>query len=117
MNLTVNEFTTPCPLVISTETTVIEAFEMMQKEGIHHLPVSENGQIKGVVSDRDLRLLTVGPGEKTPVGNLISGETFSIHRNTSLEDAALEMGNKNTQQNFDFGIFHLQWKQKQILET
>jgi acetoin utilization protein AcuB len=41
--------------VISPGTTVPEAVRLAQLRGIRHLPVVENGEIAGMVSDRDLK--------------------------------------------------------------
>ncbi|MBI2528364.1 MAG: CBS domain-containing protein [Candidatus Rokubacteria bacterium] len=41
--------------VISPATTVPEAVRLAQLRGIRHLPVVENGEITGMVSDRDLK--------------------------------------------------------------
>lgn len=41
--------------VISPETTVPEAVRLAQLRGIRHLPVVDNGEIAGMVSDRDLK--------------------------------------------------------------
>ena len=38
---------------------IIDAFELMQGQGIRHLPVVENGELKGLVTDRDIRLALI----------------------------------------------------------
>lgn len=43
------------PYVVEPGSTVSEALEMMRELDIRHLPVVEDEELKGLVSDRDLR--------------------------------------------------------------
>lgn len=43
------------PYVVEPGSTVTEALEMMRELDIRHLPVVEDEELKGLVSDRDLR--------------------------------------------------------------
>ncbi|HIJ60625.1 MAG TPA: CBS domain-containing protein [Nitrospirae bacterium] len=45
---------TPNPLVLDSSTDVSVAMNMMSERKFRHLPVSENGEIIGVISYRDL---------------------------------------------------------------
>ena len=47
-------------------TKIIDAFELMQGQGIRHLPVVENGELKGLVTDRDIRLALIPSPLSTP---------------------------------------------------
>jgi acetoin utilization protein AcuB len=42
-------------LTILPETTLPEALRLVQRRGVRHLPVVENGNLVGIVSDRDLK--------------------------------------------------------------
>ena len=42
-------------ITVGPETSVKEAFGIMKKNGIRHLPVQKNNRLVGVVTDRDLR--------------------------------------------------------------
>lgn len=46
------------PITITAETTLSDAYALMQTKGIRHLPVLEGEQLVGIVTDRDLRLAT-----------------------------------------------------------
>ena len=46
------------PLTIKPNTTLCDAYQLMQDKGIRHLPVMENEKLVGIVTDRDLRLAT-----------------------------------------------------------
>jgi CBS domain-containing protein len=51
---------TPFPYSIDVEAPVVEAVRVMREHKIRHLPVTEKGALKGLVSDRDIKLM-VGP--------------------------------------------------------
>lgn len=46
------------PIYISPNTTLSEAYKLMNKNSVRHLPILDNGNIVGIVTDRDLRLAT-----------------------------------------------------------
>src|SRR2546428_3066444 len=57
----VRDLMTPAPLAISPETSVQEAYRLMQDQRIGHLPVCEDGRLVGLISERDLRLVLPSP--------------------------------------------------------
>ena len=57
----VRDLMTPAPLAISPETSVQEAYRLMQDQRIGHLPVCEDGCLVGLLSERDLRLVLPSP--------------------------------------------------------
>lgn len=57
---TVKTFMTAFPYSVDKDSTVREALEFMRRHKIRHLPVTEDGQLRGVVSDRDIKLM-LGP--------------------------------------------------------
>ncbi len=46
------------PICVAPETTLCDAYALMQKEGIRHLPVLQGEKLSGIITDRDLRLAT-----------------------------------------------------------
>jgi acetoin utilization protein AcuB len=55
----VGEIMTPGPATISPEQTVRDALELMQELDIRHVLIAREGSLVGILSDRDLRDLTV----------------------------------------------------------
>lgn len=51
---------TPFPYSIDIEASVERAMQLMREQKVRHLPVTEDGAVKGVVSDRDIKLM-LGP--------------------------------------------------------
>jgi CBS domain-containing protein len=65
-DIRVQEVMTTSLVTVSPDTTVLDAMELMTRHHIRHLPVLEDGKLKGVVSMGDL------------VGEVISGQAFTI---------------------------------------
>lgn len=53
----VQKYMTTLPFAINANSTVDEAFRVMSKHGVRHLPVQADGKY-GIVSDRDLKYAT-----------------------------------------------------------
>jgi acetoin utilization protein AcuB len=50
------------PITASSDTSVLDARALMAKERIRHLPVTDsNGELLGIVTDRDIRLTLPSP--------------------------------------------------------
>lgn len=54
---TIGELMTPCPVAVRVGQSLEAAHARMREHRIRHLPVMEDGQVIGVVSQRDLHLL------------------------------------------------------------
>ena len=46
------------PIFVSPQTTLTDAYDLMNKISVRHLPILENDKLVGIVTDRDLRLAT-----------------------------------------------------------
>jgi acetoin utilization protein AcuB len=52
-------------IVVPPELPLAEAWEIMKRKHIHHLPVVRSGRLLGILSDRDVLLrATRGPGDE-----------------------------------------------------
>lgn len=56
---------TPFPYSVEADATVGQAREFMRQHHIRHLPVTDEGQLIGLVSDRDIKLI-LGPDFASP---------------------------------------------------
>jgi CBS domain-containing protein len=90
MHETIQEAMTSNPTTASPDTTAAEAAQIMKSEDIGSLPITEDGKLVGVVTDRDLaiRVLAEGKGVDTPVGEIASKDVVTIDPQQSLEEAA-----------------------------
>ncbi|MBI3596481.1 MAG: CBS domain-containing protein [Nitrospirae bacterium] len=62
----VSELMTPKPITIAHNQTVGMAIEVMTRYEIRRLPVTKDGKLVGIISDRDLRQLGGRPSLKLP---------------------------------------------------
>ena len=87
---------------IDAEHTVLEAARFMMEHNIGALPVMRNGELAGIISERDImnRVVAVGrmPGT-TNVAEIMTANPKSISMNETVENALFLMR--------EFGFRHL----------
>jgi acetoin utilization protein AcuB len=59
---------TTFPFSVEAEASVSEALEFMREHTIRHLPVTDDGDVVGLVSDRDIKLM-LGPDFAYPAAD------------------------------------------------
>jgi acetoin utilization protein AcuB len=80
---------TPFPYSVDADAPVDEAERFMREHKIRHLPVMDKGVLKGVVSDRDIKLM-LGPDFAYPnarelkVGNVMVEDCYVVDLATPL---------------------------------
>jgi len=84
---------TPFPYAVERGATVNKALEIMRDHGIHHLPVTEDGELTGMVSSRDIQLLVArqDSAEDIMVGDVMSEETFTVDLSERLDSVLHRM--------------------------
>ena len=90
----VEEFTTPDPITVAEETPIEELQVLMAEHGVRHLPVLRDGEVVGVISERDVRLvsgLSLAERRQIRAQDLMADEPFVVHASTLLDDVAMEM--------------------------
>lgn len=96
-HLKVQDFMTTHPHSIRLDETVEHAKEMMTKHGIRHLPVLEAGNLRGIVSERDMSLLFgmkhTDPRRAT-VEDIFEPNVYVTHPESDLAMVAMEMAEK-----------------------
>ena len=93
----VDEYTTPNPITASEEASVEDLSTLMQENGIRHVPIVRGGNVVGVVSERDLRLIAgLKLAEKNFVraADIMAPNPVMVDREDSLDDVAFEMSEK-----------------------
>lgn len=79
----VRDYMTKNPLVVSVETEVRRAFQLLKKHGFRQFPILKDGKLVGIITDRDLRTTLLRP-------NLTVEDIMTINPVTIGEDASLE---------------------------
>mgnify|MGYP001773088822 CR=1 FL=1 len=81
--MVVRDYMTRNPIVVSVETEVRRAFQLLKKHGFRQFPVMKDGKLVGIITDRDLRTTLLRP-------NLTVEDIMTINPITIGEDAPLE---------------------------
>jgi len=86
---TIKSVMTPFPYSIDIEASVERAVQLMREHKVRHLPVTENGSLKGMVSDRDIKLM-LGPDfaypepEELRVRHVMVKDSYIVDLSTPL---------------------------------
>lgn len=93
-NPTIQKYMTAMPLTVRPDLPLSAADKLMHDHGIRHLPVLAGGQLVGLVSQRDVRLIEtlkdVDPKVVT-VEEAMSQDIYEIKPDTTLEEVATNM--------------------------
>jgi acetoin utilization protein AcuB len=89
----VQDVMTAEPMVVSSDTTVGEAYATMKRGGFRHLPVCDDGKVVGVISTNDIGRLGVAVAEvrQKPVSAAMARELVTIGPDEPIETAAAKM--------------------------
>ena len=92
MSMIVEEYTSPILVTIAPDENLDRAIELLQENGIRHLPVIENNELIGIVSERDL-LLHVGKNwsAMTKVGDIMNTDILAVHANDDIGQVAYQL--------------------------
>jgi CBS domain-containing protein len=90
---------TPLPLSIGVEARVLEARELMAEHDIRHLPVTDDGRLVGVVTQRDIGLvldpeLDLPFDEELRVRSVCTLEAYVVAPDTPLDEVVDEMARR-----------------------
>jgi|SRR5690606_11983289 len=91
---TIGDCMTPNPVTIPADLSLADAAERMYEHGIRHLPVMDRGHIVGVVSERDLALVTGIPGvdkDRVEVTEAMVPHPYIVAPETPLEEVVAVM--------------------------
>jgi acetoin utilization protein AcuB len=93
-------FMTPFPYSIDVEAPLAEAHAFLRERQIRHLPVTRNGELAGILTDRDIKL-ALGPDLGSPperelrVADVYQPETYVVDAGQRLEDVAATMAERH----------------------
>ena len=88
------KYMTTTPFAINSESTLVEAMDVMNERHIRHLPVVKGNKVFGLVSDRDLKSIMAyaGANPKTlHVGDICVDEPYITHPDAPINEVAAEM--------------------------
>lgn len=88
---------TPCPYTIEADATAEKALEKMKLYNIRQLPVVEEDNLVGVVTERDLNLTTFvsrSVGYEPPLGEICRSDPFVVNANDDLAEITFQMAER-----------------------
>lgn len=94
VNVPVEEFTTSDPITARENMTMDELRELMERHGIRHLPIVRGGAVVGMVSERDVRLvsgLTTAEQRQVRAGDIMATDPLVVSSATPLVEVARAM--------------------------
>jgi CBS domain-containing protein len=94
MMKSVRDAMTEDPRSIGASASVVEAARLMREEHIGSLPITDNEQLVGMITDRDITTRVVAEAadpKLTSVGDVSSGDLISVEPDKDLEEALLLM--------------------------
>lgn len=91
---------TPFPYSIDVNDPLKEAIAMMEKQGFHHLPVTEQGKLVGVLSNRDLKFIespfsNATLDDELYVKDIYTTRSYVVDIHTPLENVLRVMADKH----------------------
>ncbi len=95
MSKAISDYMTEMPHSINKTMTVKKGLEMMTQYSCHHLPVLEDGNIVGIVSDRDLRIIGKATDvASTPIEKVMTDDPLIVDRNDDVRQIVITMKNR-----------------------
>ena len=90
---TIRDVMTENPSSVEASATVQEAAQLMDKEDIGNVLVVENGEVQGIVTDRDIvvRVIAQGNGPDASVREACTTDVQTLSPDDSIEDAIKKM--------------------------
>ena len=96
--LRVRDFMTRDVITLGPEASAKEAWSLCRENDIRHVPIVEEGRLLGIVSDRDLRDVSPGRGDREAatlqwvrVGDMMVRDLATVHPLDTVENAAREI--------------------------
>lgn len=97
MNVPVEEFTTPDPVTANEDMMIDDLRDLMEHHGIRHLPVVRGDTVVGVISDRDVRVvsgLTLAEKLQVRAADIMATDPVTVSATTPLDEVAYTMSDK-----------------------
>ena len=90
MGQRIREIMTSNPSTVEPDKTVVDAARIMKQEDAGVVPVTENGRLTGMVTDRDIAIRVVAEGrdpQSTPVREVASKDLVTVDPQQDLDEA------------------------------
>ncbi|MDW7685052.1 MAG: CBS domain-containing protein [Bacillota bacterium] len=90
MTQSVSQIMTKNVVSVSSQQSVQEAAQLMKQHNIGVIPVVDNGELKGILTDRDITIRSTADGDKanTPVSQCMSTDIKVATSNMDVHEVA-----------------------------
>ena len=80
------------PYVASTDQSMQEAYDYMRECNIRHLPVIDDGELVGLISERDVKeAQATGEGKKLKVEDVMKRDVYVVQKSADLSEVVSVM--------------------------
>lgn len=93
----VEEFTSPNPITASESSSIEELRQIMDANGIRHIPIVNHERVVGIISDRDLRVvagLKLADKKMITASDLMVRDPLTVSSEMPLDEVAFEMSSR-----------------------
>ncbi|MCC7405318.1 MAG: CBS domain-containing protein [Bdellovibrionales bacterium] len=95
LKIPVDEFTSPTPITVAADTSAAEVAKLLRKHNIRHIPVVDDEVPVGIISERDLRVLsTVKELNQVTAAQVMVSDPFTVSPDTPLDQVVFEMSDR-----------------------
>ncbi len=97
MKKTVRAYMTPDPVSVNHRESLEKVNDMMQRQGVRHMPVLNDGKLVGVVTERDVRLakgFRHGTLKDFEAADVLEDNVYITHPDSNLKEVAAEMASR-----------------------
>ncbi len=95
LNISVDEFVSPLSYYAKKETDVDSIFHAMKKNGYRHVPVVEGSKPVGIISERDIYLVTkVDTTENITAEQIMNSDPYCVQSGTPIDEVAYQMSDR-----------------------
>ncbi len=93
----ISKYMTSTPYTVRPSLTLDEAMKLMREHQLRHLPILEGGQLVGILTERDIRVMesfkNVDP-TKVLVEDAMEQNVYAVFPSAPLDQVAAEMASK-----------------------
>jgi acetoin utilization protein AcuB len=93
----VTKYMTAAPHSIGADQSLATARDFMKSHGVRHLPVMQSGKLKGILSDRDLKMAMGFEGVNpliTRVEEIALEDAYTVSSSAKLDEVVATMADK-----------------------
>ncbi len=92
-NIAVDEYATPCSIIGAPDESLQSIFDKMQEGGVRHVPIFDQSNLVGILTDRDLRNFQFALDSVT-AEKVMAKDVYQVVTGTPLRDVVFDMSEK-----------------------